>query len=92
MAFTRWMKHEPNNSADGDGEDYAWYANRGGDIGWDDYENVPQAIGTTSSIWYVVGYDNVVPEPAAPAIVSFFMAIFFYCYRRRLRYTDYDGR
>src|SRR3954447_1203321 len=45
VTFTAWLAFEPNNSANNPpGEDYAWYENRGGAVGWNDYQNFDHPV------------------------------------------------
>jgi hypothetical protein len=69
--YTRWGLIEPNNSADGGGEDYTFYQfgtlNEAGDQGWAwvDYQNLSQIV-AGPAIGYAVEY---VPEPASGMMV-----------------------
>ncbi|MGN6368880.1 MAG: lectin-like protein [Phycisphaerae bacterium] len=71
--YTRWLLHEPNNSADGNGEDYAFYQQGTLDVqatqgwGWNDYQDVPQIIGEGIPISYAVEYDT--PEPTTSMLL-----------------------
>lgn len=81
VTFTAWLPMEPNNSADNPpGEDYAWYENRGGIVGWNDYQNFDHPIAISDPIGYVVEYETPVPEPVGLAFVG---AIALLCPRRR---------
>ena len=63
VTYTGWLLNEPNNSAsDPPGEDYAWYENRGGSWGWNDYQDLAATVAVNQPIAYVVEY-SVVPEP-----------------------------
>jgi hypothetical protein len=68
VTFTAWLPNEPNNSADDPpGEDYAWYENRGGIAGWNDYQNFDHPILIADPIGYAVEYEAAVPEPSVAA-------------------------
>jgi hypothetical protein len=65
VTFTAWLPFEPNNAAnDPPGEDYAWYENRGGTVGWNDYRDFDHPLLISDPIGYAVEYEAV-PEPSA---------------------------
>jgi hypothetical protein len=71
VTFTAWLPFEPNNSADDPpGEDYAWYENRGGIAGWNDYQNFDHPLLIADPIGYAVEYEGAVPEPASLVTLS----------------------
>jgi len=73
VTYTRWLLNEPNNSADGNGEDYAFYQQGTLDVqatqgwGWNDYQDVPQIIGEGIPIGYAIEYDT--PEPTTATLL-----------------------
>ena len=79
--FTAWLPNEPNDSASPPGENWAWYENRGGIPGWNDYSDVPVANTGISQvpIKYVVEYEFI-PEPSSLACVGVAMILL---HRRR---------
>lgn len=87
VTFTGWLYGEPNNSAQNPpGEDYAWYENRNGVWGWNDYIDVVKPIGLSTPLSYVVEYESV-PEPTSSLLTLGMIGIAWGNRSTRYRYS-----